>query len=341
MPLITTISELKQYIAIDGNTKMSTLTPFIKEAEQLYIVDLLGKQFYEAYLALYTASVSENPTPLEGLNLTFLPNVQRALAYYTSVQAIPHLSVSFGELGVRQQQSDSNDPAPRWKEEKLQFQALRYGDIHADKMLEYLESNATDINEFQLWLANAPTKTSGYIVYGVSVASRHIDINGSRRVFLKLKSKLHDIEAHLVPKWIGQDQYTALVMGLKANTLSTIEKELVAKIEPIICKRALFLQLPFMRVQITENGIFVYSGTDDLYLPGKLAGDVEIKTLRHQLKDGELGYLQDEEALQAFIQENIDSFPAIKASTAYTVERKPGPTWQPLDPDPEDKYFAI
>lgn len=341
MGLITSIAELKKYVAIDANTKMATLTPFIEEAEQLYIVDLLGKPFYDAYSALYTAFINPPNTALSSDNAKLLPYIQRALAYYTQRQAILSLGVTFGELGMRQERGETNDPAPRWKEEKMQFQALKNADLHADKLLEYLEANATDINDYQLWLSNAGTKNSGYIVYGVAIANKHIDINSSRRVFLKLRPKLQEIEKRIVPKWIGQAQYDSLVTKLKAQTLTTDEKSLIAKIEPIICKRALFLQLPFMRVQITENGIFIYSGTDDLYLLGKLANDADVKTLRQQLVDGELGYLADEENLRTFINDNIANYPLIKASTAYTTPRAPGPTWNPTDPDPDDKYFAV
>jgi len=340
--LITSIAELKAYVAIDGNSKIATFTSFIKGAEQLYIVDLLGKAFYDEFLALYTASVTgEEPTPLSAENAALLPYIQRPLANYAMLKACVPLAVTFGEMGMRQQRADNNDPASRWLQEKNQFEFLKEGDLHADKLLEFLESNATDINDYATWLSTAGTKNSGFIVYGVAIANKHIDINSSRRVFLKLRPKLQEIERRMVPKWIGQAQYEDLVTKLKAQTLSDEEKDLVAKIEPIVCKRGLFMQLPFMRVQITENGIFVYSGTDDLYLLGKLAAKEDVKELRLQLADGEFGYLNDEENLRAFIADNIDDYPLIEASTAYTTPRAPGPTWNPADPDPDDKYFAV
>jgi hypothetical protein len=337
MTFITTIEEIKQYIAIDENTSVETLLPYIAEAELLFLVDLLGKDFYEELLTDY----SENT--LDEAQEALLPYVQRCLAYYMQLLAIPHLSVTFGDMGIRQHRGDDSDAAPRWKEDKLQFQAIRNGDIHADKLLEYLEANASP-TKYGTWFASTSnTKNSGYLVYGTAIASQHIDINGSRRVFLRLRNKIREIETRIIPKLIGKDQYDELVTQLQTgggSNPTTANKALIAKLQPIICKRALYMQLPFMRIQVNEHGIFVYSGADDIFKLGQLAGDAEIKVLRHQLADGEFGYLADEAELNQFILDNINSYPLIKASTAYTTQPDPGPTWRSPEPNPDSKWFT-
>lgn len=339
MALITSIEEFKQYIPADINMSIETMLPFIEEAEQLYIVPLLGSEFYEAYKALYLAS---GTTPLSDERKALLPYIQRPLAYYAQLQSMVHLAVTYGDMGIRQHRSEESDAAPRWLQEKLQFQALRNGDIHSDKLLAFLEENATNSNDYALWFSSsANTINSGTIVYSTEIASRHIDINNSRRVFLKLRGKIREIETKLIPKLISQAQYDELVTKLKAGNTTQAEDDLIAKLEPIIAKRALFMQLPFMRVQITENGIFIYSGTDELYKLGQLAGDAEIKVLRHQLMDaGEFGFLSDEDNLRQFILDNIDDYPLIKASPAYTVQPDPGPAWEAPN-DPNSNHFAV
>lgn len=335
MPLITSIEELKKYIPFDINTSIETMLPFIQEAEQLYLVELLGQEFYDELLPLYLAS---GTTALSPENGKVLPYIQRPLAYYAQLQSMVHLAVTYGDMGPRQHRADDSDPAPRWLQEKLQFQALRNGDIYADKLLEFLEQNSDD---YETWTESpANTSRAGRIVYSVKIAGKHIDINNSRRVYLKLRAKIDEIESRLIPKLISQPQYDELVTKIKDGTTSEEEDILIEKLEPIIAKRALFMQLPFMRVQITENGIFVYSGTDDIYKLGQLAGDAEIKVLRHQLMDSELGYLSDENNLRQFILDNIDDYPLIKDSGVYTVQPDPGPKWQPEN-NPDNKHFAV
>jgi hypothetical protein len=342
MSLITTIPEFKKYIAIDANTQMATLQPYIDEAEQLYVKDLLGQAFYDVYHPLYLGSVAETPVALSAQNAALLPFIQRCLAYYTQLLAIPHLAVSFGDMGMRQHRAENSDAAPRWLIEKLQFNALKNGDLHADKLLAFLEANASAIaGNYEQWFgSSANTKMSGYIVYSAAIASKHIAINNSRRVYLQLRNKIRDIETRSIPKLIGQAQYDDLVVDIKAGTVSAEYATLIEKLEPIIAKRALYMQLPFMRVQVNENGVMVYSGSDELIKPAQLATDADIKILRaHLMEEKEFGYLADEDALRQFILDNIEDYPLIKASTAYTVQPDPGPTWDTLN-DPDNKFFA-
>lgn len=343
MSLITTIAEFKKYIAIDANTQMATLQPYIDEAEQLYVKDLLSQAFYDVYHPLYLGSVAETPTPLSAQNAALLPFIQRCLAYYTQLLAIPHLAVSFGDMGMRQHRAEDSDAAPRWLIEKLQLNALKNGDLHADKLLAFLEANASAVaGNYEQWFgSSANTKMSGYIVYSATIASKHIAINNSRRVYLQLRNRIRDIETKSIPKLIGQAQYDDLVVDIKAGTISAEYAKLIEKLEPVIAKRALYMQLPFMRVQINENGVMVYSGTDEVIKPGQLATDADIKILRAQLMDEkEFGYMADENELRQFILDNIEDYPLIKASTAYTVQPDPGPTWETLN-DPDNKFLAL
>lgn len=339
MPLITTIAQLKSFVAVDANSQMGTFRPYIIEAEETYLKPVLGEAFF-AELQTAVDANNGNIDALTSAQRALMPYVQRPLAYYTLLAAMPHLNVSIGELGTRTSRSEDNDPAPRWQQEKLMFDALRKGDLFADKLLEYLEANAVS---FTTWgNSTANTRKNGYIVHSASVASRHIDINGSRRLFLKLWPKIKELETRYLPKLIGSSQAAQLTSQLQAGTVTATNAKLIAALEPIIAKRALYLQLPFMRVQINENGLFVYSGTDDLIKLGQLATDADIKILRHQLMDGEqMGFMADEEQLRQFIVDNIADYPLIAATGVYTARPVPGPTWRPADPEPNDKFFAV
>lgn len=342
MPLITTISEFKQYIAIDANTKFASLLPYVKEAEQLYIVDLLGKEFYEEFSASYADSIATEPDPLSADDTALLPYIQRCLAYYAQLLAIPHMAVTFGDMGIRQHRGEDSDSAPRWLQEKLSLQALHNGDLHADKLLEYLEANAS-ATKYVTWFSSIyNTKNSGYIVYGTAIASQHIDINSSRRIFLKLRNKIREIETRIVPKLIGKDQYDELVTQLKTSgpgIPTDQNKALIAKIQPMVCKQALYMQLPFLRIAVSGDGLWLYSGTDDIRKKDFLATDSEIKQLRCELSHGELGYNADERELRQFILDNIDDYPLVKASTVYTVQPDPGPTWRSPN-DANNKHYV-
>jgi hypothetical protein len=337
MSLISTISELKQYLPVDANTKFASLQPFIKEAESVFVIDLLGQEFYDEILALYE---DRETTALSAEIIALLPYIQRCTAYYMQYLSINHISSTFGDMGLRQHLSQDSTAAPRWLQEKVQLEALKNGDIHADKLLAFLEEKATDENDYATWFgSDANTKNSGFIVYSSSIASKFIAINNSRRIFLKLRAKIREIETRLVPKLIGAAQYEQLTDHLKGISPHERNTKLLPYLQPIISKRALFLMLPFLRVQLADNGIFLYSGTDEIQ-KGALASDTDIKFLRQQLMDGELGYLSDEEELRQFFMDNIDDYPLVKASGVFTSRPDPGPTWT-SENNIDNKFFSV
>jgi hypothetical protein len=339
MGLITTIEEFKQYIVIDENTSMDSLRPYIQEAEQLFLLDLLGQEFYDEFKAAYEGSVAETPVELTEANAALLPYIQRCLAYYTQLLAIPNLSVTFGDLGARQHRSLESESAPRWKEEKLLFHALKSGDTHADKLLSFLEENSDDYATWEASAAN--TKRLGYLVYNTEIASQHIQISESRRIFLQLIPTMNQLEKRFIPKLIGQDQYEEIVDALQAGTaLTEPQQELTTRLEAIISKRSLFMRLPFMRVSIGQDGLWLYSETSELRSKDFLATREDIKALRCELMDGELGYLADEQELNQYIIDNIADYPLIEASAVYTVQPDPGPTWT-YPNDCDNKHFTV
>jgi hypothetical protein len=343
MSLITTIAEFKKFVDIDVNAKIDkSLGPYINEAEQLYLVDLLGQAFYDEFVAAYKASVDPSPTPLSADNLLLQPYIQRCVAYYAKFLAIPNLSVTFGDMGVRVHRGEDSDAAARWLIEKLQLECLKNGDTHADKLLEYLENNATN-SKYATWFASdANTKKSGYIVYSTAIASQHINISRSRRIFLQLRNTMRDVESKYIIKLIGQAQYDELVAELKAGTVSPDNAKLIDRIQPIVSKRALHIRLPFLRVSIQSDGIWLYSDTNaELRDRGFLAAEEDIDELQCELKDNEItGFLSDEEELRQFILSNIETYPLIKATGVYTVLPDPGPTWTPKN-ERETKFFSV
>jgi hypothetical protein len=340
MSLITTISELKKYVSIDPNADIENWQPFINEAQSLYVNDLLSDAFVAELQAEYddvNGDAEALPTDLKNL----FPYLQRTLAYYTILLGIPHLTVTVGDMGIREHNNAESMSASRWKEEKIQLHALTQGDIHADKLLEYLEDKS-NLTAYATWVASASnTSRSGLLVSNTRIANQHIRINNSRRLFKKLLPVLETIETRSLPKLVGQQQYDELVDQLKNNTLSANNAKLVAKLQPLVAKRALYENLPYLQVSIGTDGIWLYTEVADLRKKDFLATDSQIKAMRLQLMDGEFGYLSDEQELRQFLLDNIDNYPLVKTTGVYTSRPDPGPTWRTPDPEPNDKYFAV
>lgn len=338
MSLFKTIDELKQYINIDVNSSFSTFLPYIKKAEATYIIPVIGQTLFDAIDGQYNAS----PTTLSPENTLLLPYIQRPLASYALLLSINELSVQVGDQGIRDSASSNMSmPAPKWKQEKLERQALLSADKSVDQLLKYLEDHADNVT-YNSWFEDPAlnTKMSGTIVYSTEIASKYIDILESRRTFLKLVRSIKDIENTIIKKAIGADQYNELVTELKAGTVTPQNRLLLDRLEPIIAKRALYVRIPFMNVAVTEGGLFTYSNTDDLRDFKFLPDEDQIDDIREELKFGDTGFESDEQQLKEFIFANINDYPLIKASTAYTSRPDPGPTYIPQN-DSSNGFFSV
>jgi hypothetical protein len=335
MPLITTITEIKKYLSIDINTRIESLQPFIDEAELLYMKDLLGSDFYDALVSDYDTDLSN----MTADNQLIMPYVQRALSYYMAYLSINQMGVNFGDMGIQQQFGENSQPAPQWKVDKLMLSYIQQADIHAEKMLQYLEENAGDLVYPTWYNSTANTKNEGWMVNSAIVASQYIDINNSRRIFLRLKKRIKDIESSYIKRLICVDQYNELVTQIQADSISAANQALIDKLRPIIAKMALYFTIPTLSISITDQGIMIYSSNDGI-ISKQMADKDQIKDLKNSLISEEFGYKSDEIELEEFIEANIVDYPLIAASECYTIKTDPGPTWQ-VDNNSENKHFSV
>ena len=338
--LLKSIEELRKYVPVDVNMDFATVQPAVEEAEQIFIKDLLG-DYYPVYQGLYDTYYAGLPTAATEPLKDLMPYVQRALAYYTMYLSVENLGVNIGDSGIQQQSGQNSQPAPRWKVRALQLKYLMQADRFADQLLEFLENTASAIL-YQEWFedAVANTKMSGAIVYSTKIASKYIDINNSRRVFLRLKKRITEIEQHNVRRLICKDQYDELVTQIRTGSLSSENSALIAHLESYISKRALYLTLPSLAVQVSHEGITMFSSNDSV-VSEQVAPPRQIEDLKRSLKDAEWNGFDDDEAkIRQFIEDNIADYPLIMASTCWTGKADPGQKFAP-DNDPCNKHFSV
>jgi hypothetical protein len=344
MALIKTIDELKLYINVDVNMKFSKMKPHIEEAESIFIIPLLGKDFYEEVLEAYTAA----PSPALTADLVaLLPYIQKALACYAGFVGSDELGVALGDLGFQQQSNTNSQPAPMGKVTNLKLKYLNSGDRAADFLLEFLEFAAIipdggdeEDRLYKTWYdSDANTALSGAIVYKTSIANKYIDIGDSRRVFLRLKKRIKDIEAVYVKRMICKDQYDVIIAHIRAGTLTINERALIEKLEPMISKRALHGALPGLPVMITAEGLFLLSSNDGA-VQKLQAGLTEKQALLNDLKIGDFGYEGDELTFISFLKENIANYPLISASPCWTDPVTTSDEKWKVPNDPCNKHFS-
>jgi hypothetical protein len=339
MSFFKTTVEVKQYINIDVNMKFDKLKPSIINAANRFIKPLLGEAFFIELATAYAAAAA-----LENLTVdqqALMPYVQRALANYTGFLLIDEIGVQVGDLGIQQQYNENSQPAPAWKVAQLKMKWITSADAASEELLEFLEKNASP-GKYGAWYSDivANTAMSGRIVHRAAIAGKYIDINSNRRIFLRLKTRINDIESSYIKRLLCKDQYEELVTQLKTGTVSVVNRKLIDKLEPIISKRALFLALPSLAVSIEAEGITMYSSNDSV-VQKQNAGAEEKKQLMLSLKEGDFGFEADEAELSGFLKENISDYPLISASPCWTSKPEDGTMkWKPEN-DQCNKHFSV
>jgi len=341
MALFKATEEFRKYKAVDLNTNFETLLPYVSNAEEEFMKDLLGDDLYTALEADYQAN-----TDGTGVNvnmdadlLALLPYVQRPLANYAYFLGFNEIAANVGDAGIQVITGQNTQPAPKWLQDKLLSKALRDADLYADKLLAFLETNKAT-TAYAEW-ANSPCNTiaAGMIMQSASMASDYIDIKDSRRIFLKMKRFIKAIEDKEIRRLICDDQYDRLVTGIKDDDLTTAENDLIDKLRPVIAKEALWLTMPTLVISIEADGIFAYSFSDST-ITKTLATAEQIKNYRIGLREGMYGWENDIEALKQFMKDNISDYPLIEASKCYTLQPDPGPTWK-VDNYSDRGHFSV
>ena len=333
MALIKTIEELRQHISIDVNSNIAVWNPYIKLGEESFIKPILGDDFYAVLSDVY------NTLPIDPEYVEVLTNVQRALAYYTKYQSIPELSGNMSDRGLRDYNDQQSNAAPRWKEEKLEMNALRKGDELADALLKYLEETAS-ATVFPEWYASdANPKLSGAIVYGTDILSNHVSIGDSRRIYLSVRKYIREVEKKIIPQYISHAQYEFVLDQLKSGTPDEATTNLLPYCEPLISKMALYNAIPFLRVSIENGGLFIYSKTDNLRYPQQYATDAQVQELRKALREPDFGYESDIQTLKAFMEANAADYP-LYADSGLVTGTPVNTVALPVDNSITNKHFS-
>lgn len=338
MTLFQNIDEFIQFVKVSPNLSINTLEPYIEEAEIGFMDELMG-ELYTELKTDYTAH-HDDTTAMRPDLAALLPYVQRPLAYHAMYLGNFQLSVKVGNVGVTHERNEKSDPAPKWKMDKLEFHYLQNGDRFAEKLLAYLEKNASDDQYATWYTSDKNTSHQGLIVRSAAVAMQYVDIEeAARRIFLKMKKRIRTIEAETIKGLIGANQHAALTLQIKNQDVAPNNQALLPYLEPIISKMALYQTIPSLSIHITSNGLTIYSANDG-NITSDAASPQEIKGQMTELRCGEFGYEKDVERAKKYIYANIDAYPLIKASGAYTSKADPDPK-RIYRNDHDNRHFVV
>jgi hypothetical protein len=311
MPLIKQIAEIKKYLAVDANTRIESISPYIDEAEIVFLIDLIGRPFYEEVLAIYDAG---DYTGEKAKYQALIPMIQRPLINYAFFLSSSMYGVSVSDVGIQVNQTSESAPAPLWKIQKIEEAWLNSAYTFADVLLNYLEEKAED---FATW-AEGPTSpfSQELFISKTSDFEKIRSIAKSRRTFLALKPFIKEAEP-LVERALGSELFDELKQQLKENDLTDENKLLLNFVRPVVAFYALIEAIPLLNISISADSILVNSYNNGLVkkdAPTEKQLEKLLQSLRNRLSISL-------EQLKMFLTDKVEDYPLYAAHINHTSER--------------------
>lgn len=321
--LVKDIDKLKEYIAAEGSSELTTVSPSIAKAERDYIQKVLGDT---VYANLLDGVENNNLTDDEDELLNEVLLALAPLSYYISS---PVQQVRFGERGLHTSQSQDKERLTKWMYDEFRTQLLIDGYNALDNLYLYLEKT-TGADWYNDWkTSDAFTTYKSLFVNSASIFGEHVAIKKSRWLFTMMLPMLGNTEDFFIEPAIGTDFFNVLKTKWSAANGSTDEKEAISRIQKCI---ALMCYSKALCDPMFVNELIVVTATktENVKSPDVKAYEAvstEYRTMAESMLNKTIGWLNAEASIttfQTFFESDKYVDPATLESTTSFDESRPG-----------------
>jgi hypothetical protein len=160
--LFITRNDIIKQTPLQGAIDADKLLPFIRTAQDKYILNLLGTVLFDKLQSDITSD-----TPFTGYYETLVEEyIKPTLVWYSCVEYIPFSGISFKSEGSFKHQSESSISPGKNEIDYLLSKALSNADYYATRLQDYLIAYSVQIPEFLQSVGNAtqiyPDQTNQY-----------------------------------------------------------------------------------------------------------------------------------------------------------------------------------
>lgn len=251
MVLFNTIEQVKSYLSgIEISSEFSSIESDFLDAQEAIIKQTLGKELYDMLLEDYEEHNGDADT-MHYKDL--LPHVQKALAPLGYLYHLPISMVKFGERGMYITQTETDRIPYEWTTNKIENYLIDIGMNRIELLLEFLEENQTDFDE---WV-----DSTAYTVWKESFNntakdfSKQHNIDNSRRLYVALKSIIRQVDNNNIKPAISEALYDELMQQIKNNNISADNQLLMPMLQLAEAKLTIAKACIFLSLKLTDKGL--------------------------------------------------------------------------------------
>jgi hypothetical protein len=224
--LFKTTAQIQDFFPVDKDFAYNRLKPFIQDAEDAYIVKVIGA----AQLAALQAAFDANTLSSQQTNL--LTAIRKPLIKLTFYAAAPTIKLRWNDGGIQKLESADYSNAEGGDVYFARVQHLIDGYRGLDALYKFLFDNKAD---YPLWTADASyTQFTTYFVNTSEKFGTHVAACKNRWLYAQLVPEMDIIEQLRIKGALGETFFNTLKTRFAAGTLTSDETTLVNKLSKVI-----------------------------------------------------------------------------------------------------------
>lgn len=244
--LVTTVDQVREVIgsAVRKEGAMEVLTPYLKEAEEKLITELIGQQQLTALYPVVSGSLAK---------LKVL--VIAAIVWNGYQEAWHQAFYQLGTTGVNRLVPKDTDTLFRYQEDAIKEDVVKKADKAIEDLMLYLESN---IESFPLYQQSAEfARNFAYLISSPGALHSALpEVSKSFRMYMVLRGFMSRAEMSTVRSITGEDLYDDLKAKVASGeVLSPVYKQLLILSREYVAPATLLAAMPWISVQFSTTGI--------------------------------------------------------------------------------------
>ena len=311
------ITAFKTFVPGTESLKWEQVKPFIVIAQDKYLKPRIGAELLDDCLTEYAKGVNDQDADFKKI----LPYLQRVVAHYGFILAIPSVTVNLTGSGLHQIVGENKKPLFQWQ--KLDYENL-HQELAAqaiDDLLKVLAENkaAPFLEDFIETEEYARIFSS--LINFASEFQQYYNIGSSAKTFQSLRPIIKEVEEFYIKPSISREFFDALIEELQTNgELSDNNEKLMMWLGPALCHYTVARSIGRLQVKVTDEGFMVSSITSsgaDASRQLTAADRSRLDLLRIEALEAGEAFMQN---LKKFMNDNANDYAEYKASDAYTAE---------------------
>lgn len=226
MALLKTIDEIKKYLAVNITADFNSILPYINQATEKYLKDILGEDLLDELQDYFDAG--SMPAEYEQL----LEKTQMPLVNFAFFLAVSNLNLQITGAGFVVTANQNQTPASQTRTDALKADLESAGYDGIETLLRFLEVND---DQFTLWVGSeAYTEHFRFFVKDADDFHKEVNIGSSRRRFLEMRQTIKNVETLQIIPVISQELTDVIKTQIKNGNVSTANSKILTHLKSAV-----------------------------------------------------------------------------------------------------------